>query len=269
MIFKYDDYQEFLSDELQVRAKANRGEYARYASAIGSSASFVSLVINQKRHLNEAQAFKTPDYLGLDSVEREYFYAIYYSNRAGSEQVRNYWKTKIESVRKQSLRLDRRLEKEKVLAEDEQAMFYSSWLYSAARLLTSIPGYQRVDSIRRALDVTPEQIDAIIEFLVGTGLVVRTEKGLEMGQSRTHLSAQSPFIGGHHRNWRTLLLNKVDRLSSDDLVFTGPCTLSADDFMAVRETLAKTIQNVSNKVAKSPAEEFACLNIDWFRVVKK
>ncbi|MGZ3713541.1 MAG: hypothetical protein ACXVBE_17380, partial [Bdellovibrionota bacterium] len=82
----------------------------------------------------------------------------------------------------------------------------------------------------------------------------------------THLQANSDYVGNHHRNWRTLLMASTEKLGKDDLVFTAPITLSRKDFLGLREKFTKMIQEVSSTVAESPAEEFACLHLDWFHV---
>ena len=51
-------------------------------------------------------------------------------------------------------------------------------------------------------------------------------------------------------------------------MYTAPVSLSKADFEKLREEMIGFIKNFLAKVHTSPAEELACLNIDFFRIGK-
>jgi len=87
-----------------------------------------------------------------------------------------------------------------------------------------------------------------------------------MGPQRTHLESTSPLIQKHHSNWRLKALQRSDSLDPEELMYTSPVSLSREDFKIIREDLVLMIKKVLDRVHPSPAEEVACLNIDFFWV---
>jgi hypothetical protein len=51
-------------------------------------------------------------------------------------------------------------------------------------------------------------------------------------------------------------------------MITAPMSISVEDFHRIREMLTTLMASLSQKIKDSPAEEVACLNIDFFRVEK-
>jgi len=48
------------------------------------------------------------------------------------------------------------------------------------------------------------------------------------------------------------------------MMFTSPVSLSREDFVKIRESLAGLLKSISQTVKDSPEEDIACLNIDFF-----
>jgi hypothetical protein len=48
------------------------------------------------------------------------------------------------------------------------------------------------------------------------------------------------------------------------MMYTGQVSLSKEDFERIRETLSDALKDIMKTVKDSPADEVACLNIDWF-----
>jgi len=67
-------------------------------------------------------------------------------------------------------------------------------------------------------------------------------------------------------NWRIKAIEKHPRLSSDELAFSAPLTLAESEIPEIKKLCLDLIQEISNKVATSPSEKLACINIDWFRL---
>ncbi len=59
-------------------------------------------------------------------------------------------------------------------------------------------------------------------------------------------------------------IQKGEKLSEQEMMFTGPVSLSKKDFKILREKIVLFIKDYLEIVRDSPAEEVACLNIDFF-----
>ena len=57
-------------------------------------------------------------------------------------------------------------------------------------------------------------------------------------------------------------------LEEEELFYTGPMTLSREGMKEVRKVLVEAIDQTLKIVGPSPSEDFACLNIDWFKLRK-
>lgn len=147
------------------------------------------------RTLTSEQAFKLSKYLGLIDLEAEYFLALHQHERAGDVEYRKYWKVKIKELKEQSLKLSERIKTENVFSEVNRAIYYSSYLYAALRLYTSIGSKgQSLQSLSTRFEIPYNRCAEIMKFLVGCNLC-QEENGLyQMGTFNTHLEKGSPHL---------------------------------------------------------------------------
>jgi uncharacterized protein (TIGR02147 family) len=173
---------------------------------------------------------------------------------------------KREAIKNRSLNLSERVEKDKILTDEEKSIFYSSWQYSAIRIVSSLDGGRTREEISERLGIEKKQVSEILEFLVRAGLC-RAEKGRYFQHiSRTHLEKTSPHLKQHHSNWRIKSIQKMDRTSPEDLTFTAPLSLSNKDFDFLREEMIQLIKKVSETVKETEPEDIFCFTLDFFRV---
>ncbi|MGZ6442070.1 MAG: DUF4423 domain-containing protein [Pseudobdellovibrionaceae bacterium] len=104
----------------------------------------------------------------------------------------------------------------------------------------------------------------IMDFLKASQLVNENNGKFTMGTQSTHLESSSPHIHKHHSNWRIRAIQASENLSDEELMYTVNVSLSKADFIVLREELVTLIKSFLKKVHDSPAEEIACLNLDWF-----
>ena len=58
--------------------------------------------------------------------------------RAGTKELRDFTKLKMETLKVEGLKLKNQVPAHRELTDNEKATFYSSWIFSAVRLLCSI-----------------------------------------------------------------------------------------------------------------------------------
>ncbi|MBA2404692.1 MAG: DUF4423 domain-containing protein [Bdellovibrionales bacterium] len=265
-IFDYLDYKMFISSWVSSRPKKGRGEYLKMAKAMSMHTTQVSQVFKSSRELTLEQADALSDYLKLPYLEKRYFLDLVNFQRAGTQKLKSFYKKSLKDIKGESDQLKNRLKVKKTFSETEKAIYYADSIYSEAHLLTTIPKMNSLESISKRLKKDPGYVEEILQFLLETGLVKMGPKGLEVGDNQIHIDAQSPHVLHHHRNWRLKALQKQSLREANDLFYTGPMTLSREDFEKCKEILRLSLENIYKIIEPSPSENLYCLNFDFFEV---
>lgn len=208
------------------------------------------------------------DFLGLSTLEKDYFLELLRRERAGTVKLKKYHQEKIKELRKIALKLSERIDTERKLTEQEASIFYSSWMYSAVRLCCSIGEGQTLDEISEKLQLARSQVLTAIEFLREAGFVKQNGARFEIGSQYTHLGKGSPYLNRHHTNWRVKALQKIDHITDEELMYTAPFSISEKDFGVLREQMVGVIQEFLKTVKASQGETVACLNLDLLKLTK-
>ena len=103
-----------------------------------------------------------------------------------------------------------------------------------------------------------------LRFLIEVGLVEENLGRYRSLPQRTHLEKKSPFLPRHHGNWRMQAIRRAEDLADEELMFTGPLSISREDFKKVREQIVQLIQQVSDTVQKTEPEDMAVFQVDFF-----
>jgi uncharacterized protein (TIGR02147 family) len=268
-IFDYHDYKAFVIAKQRAASKGGRGEFQKISKACKMHPTLVSQVFRGDRDLSLEQAYDLCAHLVLDERETDYFIRLVSYARCGTERAKRFMRVQIDRIREdaaqEASRVDARVKARKILKDEERAIFYSSWVYSAVRNASALPDCPSVESIAERLHLPNRLVEQVVRFLLENGLCVEKDGRLTWGPQSTHLSSESPLVSRHHANWRTRGLERMDRVDrSRELFFTSPMSLSADDVVWVRTQLLDLIEVLSKRVKDSPSETLACLNIDWF-----
>lgn len=268
-LFNYSDYKAYLNAYLKQLPKQGHGEARKIAKHLGVSSTFVSQVLSNLRDLNLEHTELLSEYLGLSALEGDYLFHLVLFERAGSVRLKRYLEKKIKALREQSLQLMNRLDVKKILSDADKAIFYSSAIYSAIHLYSSTGKNGRsLEEIMNRFELTRARATEVLRFLKDCGLILESEKKFQMSTQSTYLSQDSPHLIKHHSNWRIKAIQTAEVLDSKELMYTGQVSLSEKDFEILREDMASLIKRFLERVHASPAEEIACLNIDWFWVRK-
>jgi uncharacterized protein (TIGR02147 family) len=265
-LFEYDNYRTYLTDFLESLPHRGYGRLAKIGRAISLNPSILTLVIRGQRDFTPEQANDLCEHLQMTELETEYFLTLVALQRAGKTNLRARLNRQLERLRKKSGELRNRIPPTAELSEEAMAVFYSQWYYSAARLLTSIDGFQTAERISERLHIPRALTKRVLEFLVSTGLCIEDRGIHRMGHKSTHTGAESPLVARHHQNWRLQAIERADRIRPDDLFFTSPVSISKDAIPRVRKILLEAVEECFKIIDPAPCEELACLNIDWFRL---
>lgn len=266
-IYDFIDYKKYVNARLEMMPKQGRGEYARIAIAANANKATISQIFKGEKHLSPEQAIRVAQHFTLSPKETSFFLLLVNYQKAGSADLQQHLKNEIDHAIEINRELSERLPKTRELSPEERAVFYSSWMYSAVRVLSSIPPFHTKAEIAKRLRLPHPLLDQILETLLQTGLCVEKDGKILPGPQSTFLPAKSPLVSRHHGNWRIKAMERHPQLKgNEELAYTSPLSLSSADVLKIREILAKTIERVDEIVAPSDCERIFCLNVDWFEV---
>lgn len=262
--FFVDDFRPIIQSWAKARG---RGEFRRISLSLGMHTTLVSQIVNGRKNLTEEQASRLCSYMGLTTLESDYFLKLVQIDRAGTEELRSIYRRQLMQLRMQANEAKNWVPATEELSDSDRAIYYSSWQYSLVRLITSIDHFQTVESISLYLKLSPSRVREILDFLVSRGLCKECPSGRYARTGKnTHIEANSPLSIRHHQNWRAKSLDFHEKMSPTDLAFTAPISISKKDFSRVRSILLNTISEIAKIVEASPSEETAYLGIDWFKI---
>lgn len=267
-IFNFDDYRAYLQDFVKSMPKS-RGVLKAWSEHLNVHTTLVSQIMMGRRDFTEEQGLELIEYLGVGKLEKEYFLELLRKARAGTKKLKDHHQARIKELKAQALKLEERISAERKLTEQESAIFYSSWLYSAIRLSCSIGEGLTLEEIVEKFNLPRETILKALEFLRETGFVKQEGVRYVMGSQYTHLGKSSPYLVRHHSNWRLKALQRADLLTDQELMYTAPFSIAHKDFEVLREHLVQVIQDFLKIVKSSHGEEVACFNMDLFWVAPK
>jgi uncharacterized protein (TIGR02147 family) len=267
-VYSYLNYREFLQDHFKSLPRGGFGQLSRAAEALGMQPSLLTRILQGAKNLTPEQAFDMAAYIQLDALESEYFITLVHWDRAGNDRLREHLFGKLREISEKAELLKSRLPPKMELPENVKAQFYSQWSYSAVRMLTSVPEVRTTEEIAERLGISRPSVVKILEFLLASGLVESQKGEFKMGPLSTHIGAGEMLVARHHTNWRLKAIEKIAQDTTSGLHFTSPISISRTDMRIVQKMLIKTIDQVFDVVDPSPAQEVACLCVDFFQVTK-
>ena len=264
--FNFRDFRKFIEARFREMPKEGYGQSRRLAEFLQVHTTLVSQVFKGLKSFTPEQAALVAEFLELSDRETEYFLLLVQLERAGNEALRRIYFKQLEELKKESQQLVNRVGAKRTLSENERAVFYSDWIYTAVRQLTAIPEFQTRAAIAKKLNLSQRRLAPVFDFLLEAGLCTEAGGRLTIGASSTHLGADSPWARVHHLNWRQRAAELMQNEESGKLHYTSPMTLSQKDAERLREEIIKFLESIDKIIEPSPSEELHCLNIDWFKI---
>jgi uncharacterized protein (TIGR02147 family) len=267
-LLEFEDYKPYLAGILE-SSGARSGLRSQIAEAIGCHTAYVTKVTKYDTDLSLEQAARLNRFLGHTKEESKYFLLLVQKARAGTQELREHFKELMDEMRSKRLVIQNRLKATESLSEASQAIYYSSWIYSAVHVALSIPKMDNREALSEYLGLSLAQVSEALSFLQSAGLVVVREGRYTKGKVNLHLPTNSPHILRHHSNWRTRAILSLDRDAPEDLHYSAVVTLSRDDTAKVREILIRAIKDSVETIRSSREEEMYCLSADFFAMHRR
>jgi uncharacterized protein (TIGR02147 family) len=265
-IFDFSEYKSYLKQQAAIRDRSARGFRSQWAAAIRVQSAFISQVLRGTAHLSLEQAEATSIFLDHDVAESEYFLWMVQANRAGTASLSKFFEKKMKEMLRARRQIQERIQIQEGLSLEQQARYYSSWVYAAAHVLATIPKFQAPSAMQVRLGVSRSHLLKVTRDLVSWGILKNMGDRLVPGKKQIHLGADSPLLSKHQQNWRLRAVNQIDAKTEEEAVcFSGIVSVSLKDAERIRERLRREIEELMKIVAPSPEEELFAINIDFFR----
>lgn len=264
-IFQFLDYRRYLSEWVAEHPKGGRGSGKRIAEELNCEPAFISRVLHGASNLSLEQAVKLNLFLEHSPDETDYFLLLVQYERAGSELLRNHYRTKIEAAQAKRLVFRNRVESGKIVNDQDRMTYYSAWHYGAIRVLLGIPEIRTKQQLVRYLKLPADVIYEALDFLVSCGLVVQEGDSYLPGVSKLHLGkSESPLVNKHHTNWRIQAMRALDYEREQDVHFSMGMAISREDAVRLKAMVVDFLESATKVVDSSSPEAFYGICLDFF-----
>ena len=264
-IFEYSNYKKFVRSWVKTQPRAGYGQYKRLAEALSTSSVNISQIFKGDRDLTDEQALEVAECIGLLDSETQFFLLLVRHQKASTHKLKQHLRSELEKAKESSKDLAARVDNEIELTENDKAIFYSSWEYSAIRLAFDISSIKTVTDVCRRTGVEFERAKAIVEFLLSKGLLKQLPGGIELGPKIVFLEKDSPLILARQRAWRVKAFQEMEGAHRENFFYTCPYVASKKTLDSIRGKLLKLVEETLEDVKPSESEELFCMNIDWFK----
>jgi uncharacterized protein (TIGR02147 family) len=264
-VFSFENYKKFLTKALP-KSGEHRGQRASLARRLGCQPSFISVVLNGSSHFSMEHAVVIADHLSMNGEETSYFLLLVQMERAGSELYLKHLQREMKRIRSSREKIKERLKARTELNEEARATYYSSWLYAAIHVMTSVPSLQTVEALSSHLQLSPALVKGYLETLEIMGLVVHIGGKYLITSRRIHLGTDSPLLAKHHVNWRLRAMQALDGRGESLLHYSSVISLSTRDALSIREILMKALEQQETILKLSKEEAVYSLSMDFFRL---
>ena len=261
-LFTFNDYRIFLKTALE-----GRGEKLALSQHLSCQSAYISRVLAGQADLSLEQAFKSCSYFKFTKDESEYFINLVSIQKAGTQDLRRYYKDKALEVKERATAVAAKINPDFELSGEEKAIFYSSWEFGAICMLTSIHGYQTKAKIQKRLNIPLDDCSKKIDFMLKSGILRIDPSGnITPGSKRLHLDKDSDLERGMQISWRLKAMESFSRQTSNEIRFSALYTLSDKDIETIREILIEAISKTEKVTAHTQEETLHALCIDWFKL---
>ena len=262
-IYAFDSYREYLKVVLPKKGvgRGRRGELARYLKC---QAAFLSQVLSFKVHISKDMAYRTSRFLGLSPHETEFFLLLHEFEKSSTKELTEYLHDQINLQRKAISCSEELILNGK--KDPFASTYYSSWIYAAVHLATSLGSGVSEESLAERLHISKDNLELIKAFLIEAGLVQEDTRIAAISSRRLPLDPASEYLSRYHCNWRLKSLASLDFPSIDDLHYTSILALSFEDLTVIRQMILNFLSQQERISKETRKDRIYAFNLDLFEL---
>ncbi len=270
-IYSFHSYRDYLRAKVGPKYGGQRGQRASLAQCIPCQLSYLARILSGEADFSLEQAFSANRFFGHSKDESHYFLLLVQMERAGSAELKIYFRKQIdalqeEQLNRQRLNIQKQIKSSETLNLEQQTQYYSAWYYAAIHILCGIPALQNKEALSRALNLSLQKVSDVCDFLMSVGLIKsNTKGGLQPGRQTIHLERDSYLISKHHNNWRLQAMKALDNQHDENIHYSVVFNISKADGKIIKQSIVDYIENLMKNVWSSKDEEFFAFNLDFFK----
>lgn len=264
-LFDYFDYRVYLQDYFASKGQRS-GEKSAFCKSAQIQTSFLSQVLSGQVDLSLEHAYRANQHFKHDRWASEYFLNAVQMARAGSAELRDYFKSKLEDLRDEQNKIANRVDTNIEFTDQQRAQYFSSWHYAAIHMMGTLKPARTLVGIAEELKLPLAAVQEVVDFLRIHGFLKLTGDRLVIGPSRIHLGSDSTYIKNHHTNWRLKAIQDLDKKDASSLHYSVTYSIARKDAELIKSKIVNLIQENIKIVEPSSEEVLMCSLMDFFAV---
>ncbi len=264
-IYSYDSYKDYLKDYIE--AYRRPGLVSELAKSAGCDRTYFSQSLTSKVQLTPDHAISLSEGLGLNEAEQNYFLTLVLHNRASNTKAQLHLRKRLDKLVKEQAVLSKKIKSSQdseEISETLKTKYYSSWLYGAVHILTSIPEYQTVAALCQKLEIQKEICEEILSSLGQMNLTQKHGDRYKHAGGNIHISIGSAINSMNHLNWRLLASQRANK--EDDVHYTTAFSISKKDMPVLKTDILDFIKSQRKIVHNSGTEQAFAFCLDFFEI---
>lgn len=266
-IWNFRSYRDYLLSKFDQEGSRS-GLRKRLAEALPVHTTYVSQVLSGRADFSLEQGEVINSFFEHSEDEGEYFILLLLQDRAGTPKLRARFEKKIDALLEERTLIRKRLKAEGTISQEAREKFYSSTLYGAIHVLSALKDSNTVEALAEKLRQPRAKIQAMVDFMLGLGVIKEQRGHLAPGPRHVHLGGDSTLISKHHSNWRLHALGHLQFHDPNDLHYSACLTLSRKDVEKIRESILSNLKSNVDVISSSPEEVAYVMNIDFYKMVQ-
>lgn len=268
-LFNISNYREITIQAMnQGQKRRPRGAVSTLANALQCHSTLVAHILNGKSHMTCEQGIRAAKYFGFDELETDYFLTLILWEKSGDQYTKQYFKRKLDALAAVRENLQERWKVNKTFNQEQEDVYYSSWVPLAIHLLTHIKAFRSEAAIAKKLKLSMSAVESTITDLLKLGLIERRKEGLEPTNISIHLGKGSPALQRCHINMRQKIIQDLltTRPSLNGTNYSSFVTLTQKDAQAIKELVIRQIEEIRARVKASSPEIMYVHCVDFFEI---
>lgn len=263
-IFSYKNYRDYIRADIASH-KGERGYQKKLATAAQCRPSYLSQVLNSHIQLTLDQAAGLCEFWSFNDDRTEYFLSLVQHDRASASSLKKFLAKKLTQLQKKHQQVSEMISaKERVTIGDERIAYYTNWLLPAVHVLTSVPAYQKTESLADKLRIPGELLLTVLDELKSMGFISEKSGRFKSVVHNIHVNRESSLNIAHHSQWRQRAMGKIVERDPRNIHYTTLYGISHKDADILRGMLLEFIENSRKLVEPSAEEDVVCLLADLF-----
>lgn len=265
-IFSFTDYKDYIQKKIEKSPMRGRGLKKELASHLGCQPTYVSRILKGIPDFSLEQAIKVNSFFSHTKIESRYFILLVEYSKAGSYELKEYFKEQIDEMQNRYI-VYRTREYDEVDFEDH-VVYYSQWYYSAIHMLTGLEGFKTSDAICARLGLAESTVQKVLEFLESKNMV--SFDGEKYSRKVSSLYAKAS-LDSYHASWRNKAISQIGACPKTNSFTSAILTLCKDDVSTIRNILRVSLEKCVDVIKASEKEgkeenDLMVVNLDVFKV---